>query len=178
MLQMPFDEYKEKRRMTAQGHSQEFQINDCQSQIQIDIPLQEFKTVRVWGQVKDRAGRAVEGILLQLVRVEHGKGAECKFHGLAHAISDCHGFYQFDLCANSLDVCYQIFANKNAVGPEWYIPSEQPYEEIMEKHDEEHPCNCDTPPASTREYENEERHPRYYSTIEAPFLDNNMYGIA
>lgn len=127
MHQKAFDEFIEKNRRTVSGHSVEFQINHKQSQIQIDIPVNEFTTVRVWGQIKNKHDQPVEGIMLQLVRVERMKSHGVKYHGLAHTISDCHGFYQFDLCANSLDTCYQIFANKSAIGPQWYIPSEQEY---------------------------------------------------
>lgn len=132
----------QRARTVVCGPSTEFNIDKCQSQIRADITVSEFSTVRVWGQVKNTRNEPVPGALLKLVRVDRNKHGECEYHGLAHTISDCDGFYQFDVCASTVGTCYRILANKSAIGPERVIFADESCHVCHEepKCEEKHMC--------------------------------------
>lgn len=111
-----------------QGTYAEVQIDPCQAEVHADISVTEFSTVRIWGQVKNRCGEPVSGVLLKLVQVEERRDGSCQYHGLAHTISDCEGFYQFDVCAKNVHARYRVLAHKSAVGLERVVPFRDPCE--------------------------------------------------
>ncbi|MBW4829583.1 MAG: hypothetical protein KZY61_09365 [Clostridiaceae bacterium] len=93
------------------------------SELRADITVKKERTLRVWGQVKDCNGKPVKNALLKLVKeVKDGSG-RVKYVGIAHGITDCLGFYQFDVCIpkGCTPIVYRIFASKQALGKEGYI---------------------------------------------------------
>ncbi|MCY6958950.1 MULTISPECIES: hypothetical protein [Clostridium] len=93
------------------------------SEIRADINVKKVKTLRVWGQVKDCDGKPVKNALLKLVRVVKDQCGKVEYVGVAHGVSDCLGFYQFDICVpHSCNAnVYRIFVSKQALGKEGYI---------------------------------------------------------
>lgn len=104
------------------GNSVDVDVKDCESEIRADVVVAEFEAVRLWGQVRGCDGKPVAGALLKLVRVIRSSG-KVMYKGIAHAISDCEGFYQFDICPEECGDggSYKILVNKAAVGPERVI---------------------------------------------------------
>lgn len=104
-------------------------------EIRVDVKVKKRRTIRLWGQVKDCEGKPVKCALVKLVKeVKHDCRTE--FQGVAHSITDCLGFYQFDVCIpeNSVPVTFRVFVSKQASG-----------KEIMIKKTECNPCkySCD-----------------------------------
>ncbi|MGL4800951.1 MULTISPECIES: hypothetical protein [Peptostreptococcaceae] len=125
------------------GNSLELDVNYCESEIRADIVVSEFKSVRLWGQVINCDGRPIPNALVKLLKVEcYGK--HISYKGIAHTISDCEGFYQFDLCGNADDDdCYKLLVSKAAYGPERIIPvSNNNCEPCENRYD---PCREYTP---------------------------------
>ncbi|MEG0229547.1 MAG: hypothetical protein RR640_02980, partial [Oscillospiraceae bacterium] len=69
------------------------------SEIRADVTVGERRAVRVWGQIRDCQGRPIGKALLKLVRKINSCGRE-RYIGVAHTVTDCEGFYQFDVCVD------------------------------------------------------------------------------
>lgn len=152
----------QRARTIVSGPNTQFSIDACQSQICADITVSEFSTVRVWGQIKNTCNEPVPGVLLKLVRVGCDAYGEPKYYGLAHTISDCDGFYQFDVCANSIDTCYKVIANKSATGCTRVLSAEDPCEVLQDK------CICQEENCPTRDY-------GYRRSTEKKFYEDQRY---
>ena len=108
----------------AHGNSIELEVNSCESEIRSDIVVSEFNSVRLWGQILNCDKKPVANALIKLLRVVCNECGGVDYEGVAHTISDCNGFYQFELCADSdMDKdCYKIIVSKSAYGVERIIP--------------------------------------------------------
>lgn len=106
------------------GNSLDVEVNYCESEIRADIIVQEQKSVRLWGRIINCNGEPVSNALIKLLKVENC-GNYYTYVGVAHTISDCEGFYQFELCTCSDEydeANYKILVSKAAYGPEKVIP--------------------------------------------------------
>lgn len=111
------------------GNSVDIKITDVEAaEVRADVVVESASKegpchiVRLWGQIKDCEGNPVANALLKLVKVTcttNGKD----YHGIAHTVSDCEGFYQFDLCYCDGTECYKILVSKAYTGPEQIIES-------------------------------------------------------
>ncbi len=103
------------------GNSIDIAPQGCDSEIKADIVVSEFNSVRLWGQVVNCTGEPVANALLKLVKVVYDCAGKCVYQGIAHTVSDCNGFYQFDLCVDDPCAKYKVLVNKSAVGTERII---------------------------------------------------------
>ncbi|MEG1002141.1 MAG: hypothetical protein RSF37_01990 [Clostridium sp.] len=101
------------------GNSIDIHVDRCDNsaEIRADIKVDEFNSKRIWGQVLNCNGEPVPNSLVKLVRVVC-QGNRKYYEGIAHTITDCEGFYQFDVCENLENECYKIIINKAVTGPE------------------------------------------------------------
>lgn len=81
--------------------------DNCEPEIKVDSIVKEFDTIRIWGQVKNCGGQPIPKMLLMLLHSNCGK-----YRGIAHTISDCQGFYQFDLCEKSAAGQYKVIVGR------------------------------------------------------------------
>ncbi|MFI3209464.1 MAG: hypothetical protein R3Y64_00195 [Peptostreptococcaceae bacterium] len=121
--------YKNKNDFTYEhtiisGNSLDLEVDYCESEIRADIVVSEHSSVRLWGRVINCEGDPVKDALIKLLQVENYKGSRPKYTGVAHTISDCEGFYQFELspCLNEDSSSYRVLVSKSAYGPERIIP--------------------------------------------------------
>lgn len=103
------------------GNSIDIIPKNCDTEIKADIMVTEFNSVRLWGQIINCYGQPVPNALLKLVRVEKDCQGKCVYQGIAHSVSDCNGFYQFDLCVDDNTIQYKVLVNKSAIGTERII---------------------------------------------------------
>lgn len=106
------------------GNSLDLDFNKCESEIRADIVVSEYSSVRLWGRIVNCEGKPVANALVKLLKVE-SDGNKVYYSGISHTVSDCEGFYQFDLCTNSEDAhntCYKVLVSKAAYGVEKVIP--------------------------------------------------------
>ncbi len=100
------------------GNSIDIKIDPCNQAVEIraDVKVEEFITKRIWGQIVNCNGRPIANTLVKLVKIVK---RECKYEyiGMAHTVTDCEGFYQFDVCAKE-ESDYKIIVNKAVVGDE------------------------------------------------------------
>lgn len=99
------------------GNSIVVDTNCNASEIKADIKVSEFDSLRLWGQVINCNGHAVSNVLVKLMRIvctPHGES----YQGIAHTITDCNGFYQFELCREDKNSKYKVLVSKAATGPE------------------------------------------------------------
>lgn len=91
-------------------------------EIRADIEVDKKRTIRLWGQVRDCKWKPVSCALVKLVR-EVKKGCKTEYEGVAHGVTDCLGFYQFDICIPDDDSAYnyRVFVSKQATGKEIII---------------------------------------------------------
>lgn len=95
------------------GNSVKFCINESDSEIKADVTVDTRDTVRVWGQIIDCNSKPVPYAYVKLAKV-CGNSLE----GIAHTITDCLGYYQFDVCP-AIDGCeFTLIVGKASIGPE------------------------------------------------------------
>ena len=94
------------------GNSIDFCIDKCDSEIKADITVSYRESVRVWGQIKDCSCKPVPYAYLKLIKITPNG---C-YEGIAHTISDCLGFYQFDVCPCTDGTCFRILVGKASIG--------------------------------------------------------------
>lgn len=92
-------------------------LNNCESEIRADIIVSEYNSIRLWGQILNCKKLPVKDALVKLVKVIYSSNGN-KYQGISHTLSDCEGFYQFDLCSKDRNTCYKIIVNKSNTGLE------------------------------------------------------------
>ncbi len=103
------------------GNSIDVVPQGCDSEIKADIVVTEFNSVRLWGQIVNCHGQPVSSALLKLIKIITDCNGKCIYQGIAHTVSDCNGFYQFDLCVDDPCAKYKVLVNKSATGTERII---------------------------------------------------------
>lgn len=95
------------------GNSVDFTVGKCDSEIKADVTVGHRDSVRVWGQIKDCAGNPVAHAYLKLIKVSNNSQV-----GIAHTITDCLGYYQFDICpcGENAGNNYRLLVGKASVG--------------------------------------------------------------
>lgn len=102
----------------VKGNLVEVEVKEEDCEIRADITVKKKETVRIWGQVKYCEGWPVDEALVKLVKVVC-KGGKTKLAGVAHTVTDCKGFYQFDVCEEEeKKATYYVLAGKAATGKE------------------------------------------------------------
>lgn len=105
------------------GNSIDININphNCNSEIRTDVVVSELTAVRLWGQIVNCEGIPVPNAMIKLVKIiedEYGKS----YKGIAHTLSDCEGFYQFNICSDE-NGWYKILVGKSNTGKEIIVSS-------------------------------------------------------
>ncbi|MGL5149383.1 MAG: hypothetical protein ACRC7N_02270 [Clostridium sp.] len=98
------------------GNSADVHVSTKDCEVRMDLQVEKANGVRVWGQIKECNGMPVANVLVKLLKVMHYCGKQ-EYVGVAHTVSDCNGFYQFDL-QNCEEADYKIIVSKSAVGNE------------------------------------------------------------
>lgn len=91
------------------GNSVDICVRECDTEIKAKVVVQERDTVRVWGQVVDCQNRGVPFALVKLLK-EGCRGLE----SISHSITDCDGFYQFEVCPERDGREFTILVSKDA----------------------------------------------------------------
>ncbi len=98
------------------GNSVDIEIRHKDCEVRADIKVERKRTVRIWGRIVDCHGKGVENVLVKLVRFVCHNGKP-QFIGVAHTVSDCNGFYQFEVDGTKCNQ-FKIIASKSASGKE------------------------------------------------------------
>lgn len=78
-------------------------------------------SIRLWGQITDCDGNPVQCALIKLVK-ETIKQGKKQYVGIAHSVSDCLGFYQFEICIPECNCeSYKVIVSKQLTGQEIVI---------------------------------------------------------
>lgn len=94
------------------GNSVDFTVGKCDSEIKADLTVGHRDSVRVWGQIKDCSGNPVPYAYLKLIKINKNSQV-----GVAHTITDCMGYYQFDICPCDGDTSnYRLLVGKASTG--------------------------------------------------------------
>ncbi len=99
----------------------EVRKDDCE--VRADVKVDRIKTIRLWGQVKDCSGKPIKCALVKLIKKVYTCG-KAEYHGIAHTVTDCMGFYQFDICPPKAKEQFKIIVSKPATGKERSIDKE------------------------------------------------------
>ena len=94
------------------GNSSEFNINNKNCDIKVDILAEEHAGVRIWGQIKDINNIPVDNALVKLIKPTITNG-NLEYISIAHCISDINGFYQFEVNCNENDAAFKILVSKS-----------------------------------------------------------------
>lgn len=102
---------------SVKGNSIGVEIAKGDCEVRADVIVGRINTVRIWGRVKDCDGNSVGYALVKLARVINTCGV-IDVEGVAHTVTDCNGFYQFDVPNCEVGTKYRIFVHKAATGCE------------------------------------------------------------
>lgn len=109
---------------SAIGNSLDVEVDCHESEIRADIRVSEYNSVRLWGRIVNCQGRPVPNALIKLLKVEcYGRHKDRNYKGIAHTVTDCDGFYQFEICPGDKreDNWYRILVSKVVYGQERII---------------------------------------------------------
>lgn len=125
--QAQYGYHHQRRANVLCGNSVDIKVTECDvAEVKADVVVESAakegpcNIVRLWGQIKDCQGNPVPHALLKLVKVVCTTAGK-EYQGIAHTVSDCEGFYQFDLCYCDGSECYKILVSKAYTGPEQVI---------------------------------------------------------
>jgi hypothetical protein len=106
--------------ITGNNIDMELCKDDCE--VRADIVVSRNSTVRVWGQVKDCNDNPIGNALVKLVKPVLINGC-IEYTGIAHTLTDCAGFYQFDIETPKTNSRYKILVGKATEGNDKTINS-------------------------------------------------------
>lgn len=99
------------------GNSVDIDINTHDCEIRADVVVSEYQAIRLWGRVLNCDGKPVANALIKLIKVD------CNgYKGVAHTVSDCDGFYQFELYNCDKVYNYKLLVSKATYGSEKVVP--------------------------------------------------------
>lgn len=98
------------------GNNVDFEVTGQDCEIHADLLVKQLApSVRIWGQIKDCNMRPMGNVLLKLLKIVE-KCGKVEYYGVAHTISDCDGFYQFEVAKHQHACRYKILVGKDAKG--------------------------------------------------------------
>lgn len=106
---------------SVKGNSIEVELHKDDCEVRADVIVARTSGVRIWGQVRDCDGFPVKYALIKLVKISTYCG-KIDVQGVAHTISDCTGFYQFEVGACEVGAKYRVLVSKAAEGCERKVP--------------------------------------------------------
>lgn len=120
------------------GNALDVELKKCDGEVRADVVVnREKRCVRLWGQVKDCEGKAIEGALVKLLKPYYRNG-KIEFEGVAHTTTDCLGFYQFDICPEDEKVKFRVIVSKASRGRERIIDHEEGICNPCDDYDHDH----------------------------------------
>ncbi len=109
---------------TYEGNNYDICLEPSDCEIKANLIVSPAKrSVRIWGRVLDCNGRPVEGALIKLIKSVCCCGC-FDYEGLAHTVSDCDGFYQFEVDPCDKSNAYKMVVGMAATGKERAIAEE------------------------------------------------------
>lgn len=114
------DEYSKKLNCTAhesncnyiKGTTTDLEINNNNnSDIRLDFIIEKKYLSKLWGQVKDTDGKCVEDAFVILLKPKYIKGI-VEYFPIATTVSDCMGFYQFEIDSLEKGLKYRVSVGK------------------------------------------------------------------
>lgn len=96
----------------VQGRTVDIDIKHDDCDIRLDLIVEKKRLSKLWGQVKDKYGMCIEGALVSLLKPQYVRG-EIEYHPVATTISDCYGFYQFEIDQLERGLKYRVTVGKN-----------------------------------------------------------------
>ncbi|MGL5086179.1 MAG: hypothetical protein ACRC68_10780 [Clostridium sp.] len=102
---------------TVKGNAIEVQIQKDDCEVRADVVVGKSRGIRLWGQIRDCDGYPIDNALVKLVKVTHYYG-KVGVQGIAHTMTDCTGFYQFEIKACEDGVSYRVLVHKASEGKE------------------------------------------------------------
>lgn len=96
----------------VEGNSIDVQTNDTDCEIRADIELNRRECIRIWGQILDCDGNPIADAQVKLLQ-RKGRCQDSYYEGIAHTVTDCLGYYQFDLCPEDRGKEFRIIVGKS-----------------------------------------------------------------
>lgn len=109
---------------SVKGNSIQVELKKGDCEVRADVVVARTNGVRIWGRVKDCEGNSVAYSLVKLVKIVNNCGG-IDVEGIAHTITDCSGFYQFEVEACEVGAKYRILVHKAAAGCERRVPDSE-----------------------------------------------------
>lgn len=118
-------DYKKEHCDGVKGNVLDVELKKCDSEVRADIVVErERRCIRLWGQIKDCEGNPVKDALIKLLKPYY-KNGKVEYEGYAHTVTDCLGFYQFEICPCDEKVKFRVIVGKACRGRERTIDEEE-----------------------------------------------------
>lgn len=87
-------------------------IQNGKDEIRKDFILEEKKIIKIWGHIIDDRRNPVEGIIVNLLKPQY-TNKKIEYVKVDSVLSDCDGFYQFELKESYKDINYLVSIKDN-----------------------------------------------------------------
>lgn len=104
------------------GNSVALRFSKDECDVRPGKSVKKPSSIRVWGRVKAYENEPVEGALVKLTKMVCDESGFWLI-GVAHTITDCKGFYQFEIREKDDLADYRVIVGKAAAGKERVIKS-------------------------------------------------------
>lgn len=95
-----------------QGKTVDVELKQSDCDVRLDLVVEKKRFLKLWGQVKDTHGAFVEDALVTLFKPQYIRG-EIEYLPISTTISDCMGFYQFEIDQLEKDLKYRVSVGKS-----------------------------------------------------------------
>lgn len=109
---------------SVKGNSIEVELSKDDCEVRADVVVERTSGVRIWGQIRDCDGFPVKYALIKLVKISTYCG-KIDVQGVAHTISDCTGFYQFEVSPCNVGTKYRVLVSKAVECCERKVPDSE-----------------------------------------------------
>lgn len=97
------------------GNLMDINIESYNCEVRADLVLSKYKSARLWGRVLKCEGKVVKNALIKLVKVDYNCNNEW-YREVAQTMSECNGFYQFELYNYDNKSKYKLLVNRSTYG--------------------------------------------------------------
>jgi hypothetical protein len=95
----------------ATGSSETFRLLNDDSDVKVDILAQKHYGATIWGQIKDEYEKPIAEAFVKLIKPVYCNG-KIEYISIAKCMSDCNGFYQFNVESTNDDSAYKVIVSK------------------------------------------------------------------
>ncbi|MGL4911884.1 MAG: hypothetical protein ACRC3Y_05555 [Romboutsia sp.] len=108
-----FSSVHENKCVCFKGNPVDVPLNNHKNEIKVDLLLEEKQIYKVWGQVIDNNQEPINDAVITLLKPQYING-RFEYYPVATTMSDCEGFYQFEVRQLTNGLRYKVITGKTS----------------------------------------------------------------